>query len=66
MKLFQNGLVCQFKGLLKKDSGCEGLIIEPSEDLKMDVCMDADFAGLWPHEDKPDPMCVKSRTGFVI
>lgn len=27
---------------------------------------DADFAGLWPHEDKHDPRCVKSRTGFAI
>jgi hypothetical protein len=30
------------------------------------VYVDADFAGLWPHEDKQDPSCVKSRTGFVI
>jgi hypothetical protein len=28
--------------------------------------VDADFAGLWPYEDKHDPSCVKSRTGFVI
>ena len=27
--------------------------------------MDADFAGPWPHEDKPDSTCVKSQTGFV-
>jgi hypothetical protein len=32
----------------------------------MDCYVDADFAGLWPHEDKTDPICVKSRTGFVI
>ena len=28
--------------------------------------METDFAGLWPHEDKLDPTCVKSQTGFVI
>ena len=32
----------------------------------MECYVDADFAGLWPHEDKADPTCVKSRTGFVI
>lgn len=44
----------------------EGLIMKPSDDCKMDVFVDADFAGLWPHEDKDDPTCVKSRTGHVI
>jgi hypothetical protein len=34
--------------------------------LDLDVFCDADFAGLWPYEDKMDPSCVKSRTGFVI
>ena len=28
--------------------------------------MDADFDGLWRHEDDQDPVCVKSRTGYVI
>ena len=28
--------------------------------------MDADFAGLWNHEDDQDPVCVKSRTGYVL
>ena len=28
--------------------------------------MDADFAGLWPYEDKQDPSCMKSHTGFAI
>jgi hypothetical protein len=27
--------------------------------------VDADFAGLWPHEDIDDPTCVKSRSGYV-
>ena len=28
--------------------------------------MDADFAGLYGHEDDKDPVSVKSRTGFVL
>ena len=28
--------------------------------------VDADFAGLWSVEDDQDPVCVKSRTGFLI
>ena len=32
----------------------------------LDCYVDADFAGLWPHEDKQDPTCVKSRTGYVL
>ena len=26
----------------------------------------ADFAGLWNYEDDQDPVCVKSRTGYVL
>jgi hypothetical protein len=44
----------------------EGLILHPTGVLDLDVFCDADFAGLWPYEDKMDPSCVKSRTGFVI
>jgi hypothetical protein len=44
----------------------EGLILRPSGRLDIDCYVDADFAGLWPYEDKQDPSCVKSRTGFVI
>jgi hypothetical protein len=28
--------------------------------------IDADFAGLWGYEDDQDPICVKSRTGYVM
>ena len=28
--------------------------------------MDTDFAGLWKHEDDQDPVCAKSRTGYVM
>ena len=37
-----------------------------TQNLDLDCYVDADFAGLWPYEDKNDPVCVKSRTGFVL
>jgi hypothetical protein len=53
-------------GLYLKGTLDEGLILKPTGELDIDIYVDADFAGLWPHEDKQDPTCVKSRTGFVI
>jgi hypothetical protein len=44
----------------------EGLILQPTGLFDIECYVDADFAGLWPYEDKHDPSCVKSRTGFVI
>ena len=32
----------------------------------MDCYADADFAGLWGHEDPQDPICDRSRTGVVV
>ena len=49
------------KGTLDK-----GLILTPSETLKIDCYPDADFAGLWNRDDIQDPHCVRSRTGYVI
>ena len=50
-----------------KHSQDQGLILKPNLDaLNVDCYVDADFAGLWPHEEKQDPSCVKSRTGYVI
>jgi hypothetical protein len=43
-----------------------GLILKPSDSLKIDSYPDADFAGLYGHEKPTDPSCVKSRSGFVI
>jgi hypothetical protein len=43
-----------------------GLNIQPSNEMKIDMYVDADFAGLWGYEDKDDPICVKSRSGYVI
>ena len=50
---------------LKKTRG-KGLILKPSQNLDIDCFVDADFCGLWPQEDKHDPVSVKSRTGFAI
>jgi hypothetical protein len=49
------------KGTLDK-----GLILTPSETLKIDCYPDADFAGLWNRDSVQDPHCVRSRTGYVI
>ena len=53
-------------GQYLKKTADEGLVLRPSDEFKIDCYVDADFAGLWPYEDKQDPSCVKSRTGFVI
>ena len=43
-----------------------GLVFIPSKKLVVDFYADADFAGLWGHEDPQDPICARSRTGFVV
>ena len=43
-----------------------GLIINPDQSLRLEMYADADFAGLWGHEDPTDPISVRSRTGYVI
>ena len=44
-----------------------GLVLKPTHnDLHVDCFIDADFAGHWLYEDKQDPLCVKSCTGFAI
>jgi len=37
-----------------------------SKEIDLDCYVDADFAGLWNYENDQDPVCVKSRTGYVI
>ena len=44
----------------------KGLIFTPSQSLKLDCYVDADFAGLYNFKDEQDPHCVRSCTGFVI
>ena len=43
----------------------KGLVFNPSKKLVVDCYADADFAGLWGHEAPQDPICARSRTGFV-
>jgi hypothetical protein len=43
-----------------------GLVLKPTSDLTIECYVDADFAGLWPYEDRQDPSCVRSRSGYVI
>ena len=42
------------------------MILKPSGELTVDCYVDADFAGLWGSVDDQDPLCVKSRTGYVL
>ena len=51
------------KGILNKQ---QGLIFKATPDQRLDMFVDADFAGLWGYEDDQDPVCVKSRTGYVM
>ena len=43
-----------------------GLVFNPSKKLGVGCYADADFAGLWGHEDPQDRICARSRTGFVV
>ena len=49
-----------------KGVGNNGLSFSKSNNLDLNLYVDADFAGLWKYEDEQDPVCVKSRTGYVI
>eukprot|EP00956_Cyclotella_meneghiniana_P013545 scaffold19631_cov45-Cyclotella_meneghiniana.AAC.1 len=53
-------------GRYLKGTADKGLILRPSKHLHVDCFPDADFAGLYNHEDSQDPHCVRSRTGYVI
>jgi len=53
-------------GLYLKGTKDCGLILKPSRVLDIQCYLDTDFTELWPYEDKHDPSCVKSCTGFVI
>jgi hypothetical protein len=48
--------------------GCidDGLVINTTGDLTLDLHVDADFAGNYNKEDVDDPKTLRSRTGFVI
>jgi hypothetical protein len=56
--------ICRYlQGVLSDD---QGLTFTPDCNNQLDCYVDADFAGLWKHEDDQDPVCVKSRTGYVM
>jgi hypothetical protein len=44
----------------------QGMTFKPSQDIQLNCYVDADFARLWHIEDDQDPVCVKSRTGYVL
>jgi hypothetical protein len=44
----------------------KGLEFIPNMEEGLDCYVDADFAGLWGHEDDQDPVNVRSRTGFTL
>jgi hypothetical protein len=44
----------------------KGIIMTPTKEPRVDCYPDADFAGLYGHEDVQDPHCARSRTGYVI
>ena len=43
-----------------------GLVFNPTKKLVVDCYADAYFAELWGHENPQDPICDRSRTGFVV
>ena len=49
-----------------KQTETKGTTFTPDLTKGLDGYVDADFAGLWGHEDEQDPVCVKSRTGFTL
>ena len=54
-------ICCYLQGTKTK-----GLILKPSKQLTVDCFVYADFAGQWNVENPEDPLCVKSRTGYVL
>ena len=49
-----------------KSSSDEGCIFKPTNSIKLDMFVDADFAGLWGVEPPTSSISVKSRTGYLI
>ena len=43
-----------------------GIVFNLSKKLVLDYYADANFAGLWGHENPQEPICARSRTGFVV
>ena len=43
-----------------------GLVFNPPKKMVVDFYSDADFAGLWGHENLKDPFCYRSGNWFVV
>ena len=56
--------ICRY--LKETNDEPRGLILNPSDKFQVDCCVDSDFAGLYGYEDSDDPLCARSRTGYVI
>ena len=60
-------LVLKRLGRYLKQTPDHGMVMNVSNDAyKIDAYPDADFAGMYGHENHTDPACAKSRTGFII
>ena len=44
----------------------QGMVFECTSKMKLDCYADADYAGMWGYESDQDPVCVKSRTGYIM
>ena len=44
----------------------KGTTFSPAKESTLDYYVNADFAGLWSFEEDQNPVCVKSRTGYVL
>lgn len=44
----------------------KGLILHPAHDFKLDMFVDADYAGMWHREYSELKECALSRTGYII
>ena len=54
-------------GCYLKQTSDHGMVMNLSSDVcKIDAYPDADFAGMYGHEDQTDPACAQSHTGFII
>ena len=49
-----------------KATSDKGIFMSPSDDWNLECYVDSDFGGLFNVEHDQDPVCVKSRTGYVI
>ena len=53
-------------GRYLKGTKDKGIFMKPQSSLQIDCYVDADFAGLWNHEDTIDPTSVRSCSGFLL